>query len=105
MMFMMPHTRLKPRATTARIPPASIPLTRSWRKGPKRGLAFRPDGRRIFRLRNCYARGPNSHELSVLDLVDHHRLEDIQTARIELQQTVERHDVEVCERVADLLRI
>ena len=28
MMFMMPQTRLKPSATTARIPPAKIPLTR-----------------------------------------------------------------------------
>src|SRR6185312_14437252 len=105
MMFMMPHTRLNPRATTASIPPASMPLTRSWRKSPKRGLASCPDGCRILRLRHGHARRPDRDELPVLDLVHDHRLVHVEPTRIELEQTVERDDVEFREIVTDFLRI
>src|SRR5665213_146973 len=107
MMFMMPHTRRKPSATTARVPPARMPLTRSWKKSCTLNsyLTLSPRRRRIHGLtvgRKCR---PDCHKLPVLNLVYDHRLVDVQAARIEFDDPVERHDVEALQCIAHFLGI
>src|ERR1700679_2381029 len=106
MMFMMPQTSENPSATTARTPPARMPLTSICKKSvtaPE--LALRPIRRGVLGLRFLNGVRPNRHEITVLNLVDRHRLVDVDAAAVELEEGVERDDVEIRERIAHLLWI
>src|ERR1700761_1498653 len=107
MMFMIPQTREKPSATTAKIPPARIPFTRSWATRciacPR--LSLPPRRRRINGLHRRQAARPNRQQTPLLDLVDDHWLVHVQAAAVELDDAVERRDVELRQRVAHLLGI
>src|ERR1700681_3183806 len=105
MMFMMPHTSENPSATTARIPPARIPLTRSWAMRCTLRLSLSPGQRWVFGLPIRGELRPHRREASVLDLVDDHRLVHVEAAGVEFENAVDRRDVELRQRVAHLGRV
>src|ERR1700726_1774837 len=102
MMFMMPQTSENPSATTARIPPARIPLTRSWAMRCTLRLSLAPGRRWILGLSVRGELRPHRREAAVLDLVDHHRLAPVPAPVVELEDPVDPPPLELPERVADL---
>src|SRR4030081_263812 len=104
MMFTMPQTSEKPSPSRARMQPWSSPLMMCWRKS-RAGLPTAPGNHRPQRFGLGDVRWPNRGAVTVLPLLDDHRLGGVDPTLVELDHAVERREAQLADLIAHLLCI